>query len=284
MTLFVLIALPPLRTEASHFLENMPDYLTVIVSRIEEAVAYINTKLPSEQQIALSREELMQYVSFIDGSTIKRTVSTLFSFLLEGYSVTITLINLALLPFIIYYLSIDIDSFHRWVMGLFPKSIKKNARAMFSEINFYLRAFIVGQTLVSLIMTMLYCLGFAVAGHTQWFLIGVVAGIGNLVPYLGTVLGISLATIFSLTNELASAMLIKSAIVFVIVQVLEGTFITPRIIGKKVGLSPLLVILAILVGGKLFGLLGIFLAVPGAAAIRVMGSYLHRAVLVKAGE
>jgi predicted PurR-regulated permease PerM len=284
ITLFAFVALPPLIEEGSHFLDNVPGYITIIVTRIEDLVFTLNKRLPFDHQITLNRDELMQYASLIDGQTIKRTLSALFSFLLEGYSITITILNLTLLPFIIYYLSIDIDSFHNWVLGLVPKSLKKNARAMFSEINFYLRAFIVGQTLVSLTMTVLYCIGFAIVGHAQWFLIGVVAGIGNIVPYLGTALGIVLGVTFSLTSDASVMMLLKTAIVFVVVQALEGTFITPKIVGDKVGLSPLLIILAILAAGKLFGLLGIFLAVPSAAAIRVIGSYFHRAVLMKAGE
>jgi predicted PurR-regulated permease PerM len=79
-------------------------------------------------------------------------------------------------------------------------------------------------------------------------------------------------------------MLLKTFLVFIFVQLSDALFITPRVVGSKVGLSPLLVILAILAAGKLFGLLGIFLAVPGAAAIRVAGGYFHRAVLKKTGD
>jgi len=283
-SLFAFIALPPLVDEASHFLENISHYATVVVNRIEEGVALLNQRLPSDRQISLSRDELMQYASQIDGATIKRALSTLFSFLLEGYSITMTLLNLVLLPFIIYYLAIDIDLFHSWVFGLIPKSLKKNAQSMFLDMNFYLRAFVVGQTLVSLTMAALYCLGFALAGHAQWFLIGVVAGIGNIVPYLGTFLGALLGITFSLTSDATTAMLLKTFLVFVFVQLSDALFITPRVVGSKVGLSPLLVILAILAAGKLFGLLGIFLAVPGAAAIRVAGGYFHRAVLKKTGD
>ena len=282
--LFFVVALPPLVTEAEFFLTNINQYTDAIVGHLGDAVNYINSFLPEPQKISLHREELLHYASIVDGETIKKTFFTLSSFLLEGYSVTVTVINLALLPVIVYYLSIDIGSFHAWCLSLIPKSLKKRSISMFFEINHYLRAFVVGQTLVSSIMTVCYCTGFAIAGHSQWLLIGVVAGVGNLVPYLGTALGIILGVTFSVTADPVSTMLLKTAIVFIVVQLLEGMVISPKIVGEKVGLSPLLIILAILSGGKLFGILGIFLAVPTAAVIRVLGSHLHHAFLEKAGE
>ncbi|MFM1848455.1 MAG: hypothetical protein RL417_1929, partial [Pseudomonadota bacterium] len=88
--------------------------------------------------------------------------------------------------------------------------------------------------------------------------------------------GIILSSIMALVTFGDFSHVLQVWLVFAIVQGLEGTVITPRILGEKVGLSPLAVILALVVGGQLFGLLGVFLAVPAAAALRVLAGYLHR--------
>jgi predicted PurR-regulated permease PerM len=115
-----------------------------------------------------------------------------------------------------------------------------------------------------------------------WFLLALIAGFGNLIPYLGFLTGIVLSSIMALVTFGDTEHLVQVLILFGIVQALEGTLITPRIVGNKVGLSPLAVILAIFAGGKLFGLLGVFLAVPVAAALRVIWRYLHRWLISRA--
>jgi predicted PurR-regulated permease PerM len=100
-----------------------------------------------------------------------------------------------------------------------------------------------------------------------------------MVPYLGTAIGIFLASLMGLVSSGSAMGMFEVWGLFVFVQFLEGTFITPRVMGQNVDMSPLTVILAIFAGGKLFGLLGIFLAIPGAAVVKVMMRHLHRRVV-----
>jgi predicted PurR-regulated permease PerM len=108
-----------------------------------------------------------------------------------------------------------------------------------------------------------------------WFLLAVISGFGAIIPYMGFIIGIVLSSIMALATYGDFIHLVQVWVVFVLVQALEGTLITPRIVGDKVGISPLVVILAIVAGGQLFGLLGVFLAVPGAAVARVLLKHLH---------
>jgi predicted PurR-regulated permease PerM len=143
------------------------------------------------------------------------------------------------------------------------------------EIDSYVSAFVRGQFMIGTILFLLYGAGLWFVGVELWLLLALIAGFGNIVPYLGFLAGIVLSTLMALVTFGDFAHVVQVWVVFAIVQGLEGTVITPRILGEKVGLSPLAVILALVVGGQLFGLLGVFLAVPAAAALRVLGGYLH---------
>ena len=91
-----------------------------------------------------------------------------------------------------------------------------------------------------------------------------------MIPYLGTIVGIVLSSIMALVTFGDFSHLLAVWILFAVIQFLEGSFITPKVVGDKVGLSPLVVILALFAGGSLFGLIGIMLAVPGAATFRIL--------------
>jgi predicted PurR-regulated permease PerM len=282
--LFFAFAVPPLLSEIQNTLSNATGIGDTIANRAESFIAWVNKYLPQDKHVSFSREQFIAYFQLIDSQTLKRIASAIGTFLLEGYSIGLTIINLLLLPLIVFYLSIDLDRFHKWFFNLVPKSSKKTFGNMVKEIDVLLRAFVVGQSTVCVILAVLYAIGFAIAGHSQWFLMGAVAGLGNIVPYLGSISGAVLGIVFSLTSDAPLWMLIKTAIVFTVVQALEGMVITPKVVGEKVGLSPLIVILAILIGGKLFGLLGIFLAVPVAATLSVAGGYAHRAIIKRSGD
>lgn len=121
----------------------------------------------------------------------------------------------------------------------------------------------------------MYCIGFGLIGVELWGVLAVIAGFGDMIPYMGLVSGLILTSIMTLVTfgDLTHLLMVWG--VFAFVQVLTGMVIAPRVLGNKVGLSPLIIILAIFSGGKLFGLLGIILAVPTAAALRVLLVHVH---------
>ena len=107
-------------------------------------------------------------------------------------------------------------------------------------------------------------------GVDLWLLLAAISGFGNIIPYLGFIIGILLSSLMALVTFGDFTHVLWVWGVYAIVQALEGTVITPRVLGESLGLSPLVIILALFAGGQLFGLLGIFLAVPTAAALRVV--------------
>ena len=119
-------------------------------------------------------------------------------------------------------------------------------------------------------MAILYAIGLSIVGLPLAIVVGAGAGLLNVVPYLGIAIGITLATIITAVSEPSLIQFIKIYSVFGIVQMLEGFFLTPKIVGDSVGIHPFGVMLALIVGGQLFGLLGLVLAVPTAASTRVL--------------
>jgi predicted PurR-regulated permease PerM len=133
-----------------------------------------------------------------------------------------------------------------------------------------LGGYVRGQIKVSLILACLYSIGYAIAGVPFWLLLGFVSGAVNVIPFVGSLIGVGLTVFVTLLNNGTMWNYLGILITFVIVQGLEGFWITPRILGRRVGLSPLYVFLAVLIGGVMFGPVGVLLAVPVLAILGVL--------------
>jgi predicted PurR-regulated permease PerM len=141
--------------------------------------------------------------------------------------------------------------------------------SLLSRVNDNLRYFLRGQLIICVFVSLIYSIGLTIAGIHLSFFIGFIGGFGNLIPYAGTGTGIVLASLLALFQYHDLKHIVYVLITFGIGQLLEGTVITPRIMGKGLGLSPVMVILSILICGQLLGFLGLLLAVPIASTIKV---------------
>lgn len=268
-------ALPTVVREYQSLVENFPDYVRRATERGGPILEHIRAYIPGAVGGEGSFGNPVELLGQIDGETINRLLAGAGATLLRGYSITLTILNFFLLPFIVFYLAVDLPRFHAWVLSLFPGRKRKRVASIAREIDEYISAFVRGQVTVGAVLFLLYCIGLAIVGVELWFLLAVIAGFGAIIPYMGFIIGIVLSSIMALATYGDFIHLVQVWVVFVVVQALEGTLITPRIVGDKVGISPLVVILAIVAGGQLFGLLGVFLAVPGAAVARVLLKHLH---------
>lgn len=198
---------------------------------------------------------------------LSRAFASTFSFLLAvlGYFI---------IPIYLFYLLRDFDRIKAGVLGLLPLRHRQPVAALGGEIDRVLAGFIRGQLTVCAILAVLYSLGLAVIGVDLALVIGILSGIAFIIPYLGTIFGIVAAGIMAAVkfHDLLHPGLVVGW--FALVQLLEGTIITPRIVGERVGLHPLGTILAVLAGGELFGFLGLLLAVPVAASGMVVVRHL----------
>jgi predicted PurR-regulated permease PerM len=176
-----------------------------------------------------------------------------------------------MIPLISFYLLRDFDRIIAKARSLIPRQFETEVVATAREIDTTLAAFLRGQFLVMMILGLLYGIGLSIARVKMGFGIGLLAGLLCFIPYLGFFIGIGMALIMSLLGgDNIWWNLLGTGITFGVVQALEGSVITPKIVGDKVGLHPVWVIVALLVGASLLGVLGMLLAIPLAAVLKII--------------
>ena len=198
--------------------------------------------------------------------------SLLHGLLTQGIGLLNAIINLTLMPIFIYYLLRDWDRMVAAIGQLVPKRYLSRVGRVATEVDERLGAFVRGQITVCLALAVLYSLGLLLVGIDLAIPVGVLSGLLFIVPYLGTAVGIVLGTLLALMKFGFSTKVLAVLVVFAIVQGIEGYLLTPRIVGDKVGLHPLVVMIALIVGGSLLGIWGMLLAIPITAVLSVLGS------------
>jgi predicted PurR-regulated permease PerM len=194
----------------------------------------------------------------------------------SGLALLAWLANLVLIPVVSFYLMRDWDLMVAKLRSLLPRGREGLVVQLFSECHEVLGAFLRGQLLVMLALGVMYASGLMLIGLELGLLIGVLAGLASIVPYLGVVVGIGAALTAGLFQfGVDFYPLLGIAAVFMVGQMLEGMLLTPMLVGDRIGLHPVAVIFAIMAGGQLFGFTGILLALPVAAVIMVLARHLH---------
>lgn len=262
---FFLWIVPTLVGELSNAGERLSGWLDQdhagLLAWVQERVGVDAAEL-LEQGRARAQEyapKAMALVGDILQGTLERTASVV------GW-----LLNVVMVPIFVFYFLRDFDLMKEDVVRLLPlqrrEGIIQRAKRVDGVVGEWLR----GQVKVALILAVLYATGLAIVGVKLGIAIGILAGLLGIVPYLGFAFGFGLALLMTLLEWTGFGAPIGVAVVFTVVQLLEGYVITPRIVGEKVGLSPVAVIVVLLVGGELMGLLGFMLAVPVAGALKTI--------------
>jgi len=197
----------------------------------------------------------------------------------SGGALVAAVLSLFLVPILTFYLLRDWDYILLHVGAVVPESQRETVFQLARETDEVLGAFLRGQLLVMAALAMIYSLGLSLVGLKFAIAIGVVAGLVSFVPYLGFVFGIALAgmTVALEPNPLWS--LVGVVITFTLAQLIEGSILTPKLVGDRIGLHPVIVIFAVVAGGQLFGFFGILLALPAAAVLSVLVRFAYQRYL-----
>jgi len=193
----------------------------------------------------------------------------------SGFALLGLIANVVLLPVLTFFFLRDWDLFVERVAALVPRDHQATVARLAGESSAVLGAFLRGQFLVMLILGVLYGIGLWAVGLDLGVLIGVLAGVLTFVPYLGPATVVVFGGIAALVQYGDWPHLLGVLAVFGVGQVIESYFLTPKLVGDRIGLHPVAVIFAVLAGGQLFGFLGMLLALPVAAVANVL---LHYAV------
>jgi len=193
----------------------------------------------------------------------------------SGFALIALVANIVLVPVLTFYFLRDWDVLVERVAALVPRDHTRTVGRLARESDDVLGAFLRGQFSVMLVLGVLYAIGLWAVGLDLGLLIGFIAGIVSFVPYLGPATGVVLGVIAALVQfgDFTHVALVLG--VFGLGQVIESYWLTPKLVGDRIGLHPVAVIFAIMAGGQLFGFLGVLLALPVAAVANVLLRYAH---------
>jgi predicted PurR-regulated permease PerM len=220
---------------------------------------------------AALRETMTQKVTSHLSTNADALVSTtLDTILLSGSSVMHGFVNVVLILFVLFYLLIDWNHFFKLLEGFIPPRFAATARHLCMHTDGLLSQYLRGQIMVILIMATFYSIGLSIVGMEGAIALGVFTGLMIIIPYIGIALGLGIGILSAVLQFGFGPELIWVLAIFGIGQFLEGFFLTPRLVGERIGLHPVAVLFALIIFGKLFGFFGVLLALPASAVSLVL--------------
>lgn len=262
----ILIVAPMLRSQIMGLVGRLPDYARELESLIEPWIAELKTRVSTEQ-IQKIGDAAQAYA----GDAVKWAAGLLTGFWSGGMAVFNLISLIVVTPVVSFYMLRDWDRIVAHVDGLLPRRQRNDIRQVFVDIDRTMAGFIRGQASVCLLLAVFYGVGLSISGLEFGLAVGLGTGLLSFIPYfgmgLGLVVGLGIA-IVQYGGDLAQIAIV--AAVFGTGQIIEGFFLTPKLVGGSVGLHPVWVVFALMAGGALFGFAGVLLAVPMAAVVGVL--------------
>ncbi|HLE61128.1 MAG TPA: AI-2E family transporter, partial [Thermoanaerobaculaceae bacterium] len=265
LVLIFFVFVPALINELVVIGEKLPSWQEVMQERITPMLAELKARFP--QAYALLEDRINTWAQTTVPSMADRLVSRLGEVLGSFLSVAGALVNLVLIPVIAAYLTVDFNRFIASLRRLVPRPVLPTVDLVAGDVHVVLSSFVRGQLLVSLALGVMYTGGLLLVRAPLALVIGPLAGLLSLVPYLGLVVGVASSFFLSFFEYQDLAHPLGVLAVFLVAQSVEGWVLTPSLLGKSVGLHPVWVLVSLLIGGELFGVPGIIVAVPVAAAL-----------------
>jgi predicted PurR-regulated permease PerM len=263
--LFLLLIVPLALQEAVAFLGSLPDFISRTQDRLAPYVAQLQQSfsLPDAAEMSqLARERFGTALSWLGGA--------LQSVVGQGLALANLLSLIFITPVVTFYLLRDWDRLVSKLDELLPRAHAATIRSQAALVNQTLAGFARGQSMVCLTLAFYYATGLVLVGLPFGLIVGLIAGLLTFIPYVGSLtgFGVSMAIAIGQFDDPWSIAIV--ALIFGVGQLVEGNFLTPKLVGDRVGLHPVWIIFALLAGGALFGFVGLLLAVPVAAVIGVL--------------
>lgn len=276
--LIVLLVYPFLQEQLIKLLREFPSYFKALVENIVTILN--NSKVNAYfEKMNFDYNAVLNDITGNLVTTVKDTFTHLASTVasgITGFVSTLTgiILSLVTVPFILFYLLYEGEKLPKFILRIFPPRMRKEVHQVLLEMDEKVSSYIQGQILVSICIGILMTIGFLFIGLDYAFLLGFLAMITAVVPYLGPAIAITPALIIALVDS--PFMLIKLIIVWTIVQLIEGKLITPNIMGKSLSIHPITIIFVLLTAGSLFGAAGVILGIPSYAILKVVVSHIFK--------
>ena len=264
LALIILLIGPLIAAQVSALVKALPGIATQVEDVwLPNILEGLNIEAPAEAGIGPFLERYSDTFSSWSGKVLVGVTKS-------GGALAAAVLSLFLIPILTFYLLRDWDLIMARLGALLPDSQRETVVQLAKDADDSLGAFLRGQILVMLFLAIIYSIGLSISGVEFAIAIGVVSGLVSFVPYLGLVFGIGLATLVVALEPAPLWPMIGVVLTFTIAQLIEGSILTPKLVGDRIGLHPVLVIFAVAAGGQLFGFFGILLALPAAAVLSVL--------------
>jgi predicted PurR-regulated permease PerM len=270
VTAVLLLMVPILSKEIPLLREQVPLLAKTLKTSLEPWLAQFGI------QVALDVDSLQQLALKTLNANFEDWFATIVLSARIGGSIVLTILGtVVLVPVVLFYLLMDWPRLTLRMQEMVPPRLRPGFHGFMSECDTVLGQYLRGQLLVMLAMAAFYSIGLALFGFDLAVPVGVFTGLAMFIPYLGFGLGMLLALLAGILQFANWYGLVAVAVVYGFGQMLEGFFLTPRLVGERIGLSPLAVIFALLAFGHLFGFAGVLVALPVSAVLVVAASRLR---------
>jgi predicted PurR-regulated permease PerM len=230
--------------------------------------------------VALDTASIKAFVLKYLDANVEDWFATVMSSARIGGSILLTIVgNAILVPVVLFYLLLDWPNLMRRARELVPPRLLAGVESFLDECDTVLGQYLRGQLLVMVILAAFYSIGLALFRFDLAVPVGVFTGLAIFIPYLGFGLGLVLALLAGVLQFASLYGLVAVAVVYGIGQFVESLFLTPRLVGERIGMNPLMVIFALLAFGQLFGFVGVLIALPVSAVLVVAAGRVRRAYL-----
>ncbi|TDQ38659.1 AI-2E family transporter [Aureibacillus halotolerans] len=267
ITLLIVAVLPLIQEQVMDIAQKFPSYVNQLSQELT-GLWYSPIFLDVKETLNIDLQSIAMRFSnwatdFLDNAT-QRVFSVV-------GAVTEVVLAIITLPFILFYLLKDGKKLPGYFVHFLPVRLRGKSLEVLGDINHQISSYIRGQIIVSFCIGVLLYIGYLIIGLDYSLTLAVMAAFTSVVPYVGPAIAITPALIIALVTS--PIMLLKMIAVWTIVQLIEGKFISPQIMGKNLHVHPITIIFVILTAGNLFGIVGILVAVPGYAVLKVICTY-----------
>lgn len=277
ITFLIVAIIPFIKEQTLSLIENFPKYYNEAMSTFEK---WIGSDIFNHFQ----RESGLDFNQMIRDLTGK--AAAFFNNTLSGIGsivgkVTEVVLAIVIVPFVLFYLLKDGKRLPNYMVKFLPNKLRNGTQHVMSEMNRQISTYIRAQIIDSFCIGILLYIGYMIIGLEYSLVLAIIAAFTSVVPYLGPTIAITPALIVALF--MSPVMLLKMIVVWTVVQLIEGKFISPQIMGKTLKIHPITVIFVILTAGNLFGIIGVILAVPGYAVLKVIATHLFQWFKLRSG-
>lgn len=256
--------IPELANNTKDLMNTLPEIVSRYQKMVDNIIASLKSSKWSPEIKTVIFNEMQNGIEAAQ-KYASESLKILLSTVIDSIKV---IIDLTIAMVIAYYFVKDPEHFKELFLSLVPRRFRNTLIGLGKEVNLILSGFIQGQLLTALIVGTLESMGLIMAGVKYPLALGMIGGLANIIPYFGPYIGAIPAIAVALTDS--PQRLLWTVIVFAVVQQLDNSYISSKIIESKLGMHPVTTIFAVLVGGEFFGIIGMLLAVPVFAIIRVI--------------